>query len=80
VVVNDDFRALFALFGVPLFFYYGDFYLVFKALMDTFFILLIIGFIAAAARRAFVKPSLLAQPPTTNCATISRTASAIGCP
>src|SRR5579875_2828070 len=31
VLINSDIRALFALVGIPVYFYYGDFYLFFKA-------------------------------------------------
>ena len=41
VAINSDVRDLFDLFGLDLYFYYGDFYLYFKAAMDTFFLLLI---------------------------------------
>jgi len=50
-------------FGIPVFFYYGDFYLIYKAAMDTFFLLLIMGVLAEGARRAFRRPSLLSPPP-----------------
>jgi Fe-S oxidoreductase len=63
VLINSDLRELFALFGVPLYFYYGDFYLVFKAAMDTFFLMLILAVLAEGARRQFRKPSILAAPP-----------------
>ena len=43
VLINSDLRELLALFGLNLYFYYGDFYLVFKAAMDTFFLMLILG-------------------------------------
>jgi heterodisulfide reductase subunit C len=48
---------------VPLYFYYGDFYLFFKAAMDTCFVLIIVGVLAASARRAVSKPTLLHHPP-----------------
>jgi len=63
VAINSDVRDLFGLFGLPLYFYYGDFYLYFKAAMDTFFLLLIGGAIAAAARRFLRKPTPLSSPP-----------------
>jgi Fe-S oxidoreductase len=63
VLINSDVRDLFALFGVPLYFYFGDFYLYFKLAMDTFFLLLIGGVLAEAARRSLRRPSVLNQPP-----------------
>ena len=63
VAINSDVRDLFEWFGVPLYFYYGDFYLYFKAAMDTFFLMLIGGVLAAAARRLLRKPSPLSSPP-----------------
>jgi Fe-S oxidoreductase len=62
VAINSDVRALLRLFGLDLYFYYGDFYLLFKAAMDTFFVLLIVGTLAAAGRRWFFSPGVLAQP------------------
>jgi hypothetical protein len=62
VFVNDNVRSLLDPFGVRLYFYYGDFYLLFKAAMDTFFVLIILGATAAAIRRAVVKPTLLDHP------------------
>lgn len=62
VFVNDDIRDLLAFFGVGLYFYYGDFYLIFKAAMDSFFLLLILGAVGAAARRRLTKPTMLASP------------------
>ncbi|HVC45473.1 MAG TPA: (Fe-S)-binding protein [Candidatus Binataceae bacterium] len=62
VFVNDDMRRFLGLFGIHLYFYYGDFYLVFKAVMDTCFLLLIAGVIGASMRRAIVKPALLDHP------------------
>ena len=56
-------RDLFALFGLDLYFYYGDFYLYFKAAMDTFFLLLILGVLMEGMRRAVRKPSVLNEPP-----------------
>jgi Fe-S oxidoreductase/nitrate reductase gamma subunit len=49
--------------GIPVFFYYGDFYLVYKAAMDTFFLLLILGVLAEGTRRAFRRPAILSAPP-----------------
>jgi Fe-S oxidoreductase len=49
--------------GIPVFFYYGDFYLIYKAAMDTFFLMLIMGVLAEGARRAFRKPAILSAPP-----------------
>ncbi|HTY53897.1 MAG TPA: (Fe-S)-binding protein [Candidatus Binataceae bacterium] len=63
VLINSDVREIAALFGVPVYFYYGDFYLIFKAAMDVFFLMLIGGVLAAAARRYLRKPSLLNSPP-----------------
>ncbi len=63
VLINSDVRELLGLFGLHLYFYYGDFYLYFKAFMDTFFLMLIGGVLAAAARRFLAKPRLLAAPP-----------------
>lgn len=63
VFFNSDLRWAAGLFGLPLYFYFGDFYLFFKAAMDTFFLALIIGVIPAAARRFVAKSSLLNQPP-----------------
>ena len=63
--INSDIRDLAALLGLNIYFYYGDFYLVFKASMDTFFLLLILGVLAAAGRRTIWKPELLSQPPKT---------------
>src|SRR5260370_4726187 len=63
VLINSDLRELFALFGLDFYFYYGDFYLYFKAAMDTFFLLLILGVLMEGARRALRKPNLLSAPP-----------------
>src|SRR5882757_9033576 len=63
VAINSDLRELFALFGLDLYFYYGDFYLYFKAAMDTFFLLLIVGVLMEGARRALRRPTLLSDPP-----------------
>lgn len=63
VLINSDVRDLFGLFGFPLYFYYGTFYLFFKAAMDTFFLMLIGGVLAAAARRYLRKPPPLSSPP-----------------
>ncbi len=62
VAINSDVRAFLRLFGLDLYFYYGDFYLLFKAAMDTFFVLLIAGALAGAARRWLVRPGVLARP------------------
>lgn len=62
VFISSDIRDFFALFGVQLYFYYGDFYHVFKAAMDTFFLLIILGIIVAGTRRGFVRPRLLDPP------------------
>jgi Fe-S oxidoreductase len=63
VLINSDVREIAALFGVPVYFYYGDFYLIFKAAMDSFFLMLIGGVLAAAARRFLRKPDVLSSPP-----------------
>src|SRR5580658_6436102 len=63
VLINSDLRDVLGLFGVPLYFYYGDFYLYFKAAMDTFFLLLIGGVLAEGARRSLRRPTLLNLPP-----------------
>jgi Fe-S oxidoreductase len=63
VLINSDLRDVAALLGFNLYFYYGTFYLVFKAFMDTFFLMLIGGVLAAAARRFLRRPRLLASPP-----------------
>src|SRR5690242_6930653 len=34
VLINSDVRDIAGLFGIPVYFYYGDFYLFFKAAMD----------------------------------------------
>src|SRR5258708_18355442 len=62
VLINSDLRDLLAVFGVPLYFYYGDFYLWFKAAMDTFFLLLIAGVLAEGMRRTVRQPAVLNQP------------------
>ena len=63
MLINSDVRELLGSFGLHLYFYYGNFYLYFKAFMDTFFLMLIGGVLAAAARRFLTKPRLLAAPP-----------------
>lgn len=63
VLINSDVRDVAGLFGLPLYFYYGDFYLFFKAAMDTFFLMLIGGVLAAAARRFLRRPQPLSSPP-----------------
>jgi len=63
VLINSDLRELLALFGLNLYFYYGDFYLVFKAAMDTFFLVLILGVLAEGARRRVRKPGILSPTP-----------------
>jgi len=55
VAINSDVRDLFDLFGLDFYFYYGDFYLYFKAAMDTFFLLLILGVLMEGARRSLRK-------------------------
>ncbi|MGD0073793.1 MAG: (Fe-S)-binding protein [Candidatus Binataceae bacterium] len=63
VAINSDVRDFAAMLGVPLYFYYGDFYLIFKAAMDTCFLMLIGGLLASAARRFLRQPGVLASPP-----------------
>src|ERR1700675_1731986 len=63
VAINSDVRDLFDLFGLDLYFFYGDFYLYFKAAMDTFFLLLIIGVLMEGMRRSVAKPTVLNEPP-----------------
>ncbi len=63
VVINSDVRDLFDLFGLDFYFFNGDFYLYFKAAMDTFFLLLILGVVMEGVRRAVRKPTVLNQPP-----------------
>ncbi len=63
VVINSDVRDLFDLFGLDFYFFNGDFYLYFKAAMDTFFLLLILGVLMEGVRRAVRKPTVLNQPP-----------------
>jgi Fe-S oxidoreductase len=63
VLINSDVKYLFDYFGWSFYFFHGDFYLVFKAAMDTFFLMLIAGVVAEGARRAFRRPSLLDDPP-----------------
>ncbi len=62
MVNNSDVRALARLFGVDLYFYFGQFYLFFKAAMDTFFTILVIGSVAAGLRRGIEVPWLLSRP------------------
>ncbi len=63
VGINSDIRDLFALAGMKLYFYYGAFYLAFKAAMDTFFAILIVGVLAEGARRRLRKPAILSPAP-----------------
>src|ERR1700722_16606725 len=63
VLINSDLRDLLNLFGVDFYFYYGDFYLYFKAAMDTFFLLLILGVLMEGMRRSARKPTVLTEPP-----------------
>src|SRR5277367_2249143 len=63
VFINSDIAELSGALGMPFYFFYGAFYHVFKAAMDTFFILVIVGVIAAALRRLIVRPQPLNQPP-----------------
>ncbi len=70
VLINDPslgpvtpVQILLGKMGISTRFYYGDFYLVYKAAMDTFFLLLILGVLAEGARRAFRRPTTLNPPP-----------------
>lgn len=63
VLINSDLRDVAALVGIPIYFYFGDFYLFFKAAMDTFFLILILGVFAEFARRLVRKPTILSAPP-----------------
>src|SRR5216683_278469 len=63
VLINSDLRELAGLFGIPLYFYYGQFYLLYKAAMDTFFLMLIGGVLASGLRRFGRRPKLLDPPP-----------------
>jgi len=63
VLINSDVRLFFGLFGLSFYFYYGEFYLVFKAFMDTFFLMVLGAVLAAGARRFLIRPRLLDQPP-----------------
>ena len=63
VFVNSDVRYFAGRVGLPFYFYFGDFYLFFKAAMDTFFSVLVVGVVAAAVRRAIAKPAVLDGPP-----------------
>jgi Fe-S oxidoreductase len=64
VFLNSNIADLFGYFGLPYYFYYGDFYLVFKAAMDTFFVCLIVGVASAWMRRLVLRPAVLEQPPS----------------
>src|SRR5215469_9732501 len=64
VLINSDLRELLHLFGFDFYFYNGDFYLVFKAAMDTFFLMLILGVLMEGARRSVRKPTVLNDPPS----------------
>lgn len=63
IFLNGNIRDLAGLFGLPLYFYFGDFYLFFKAAMDSFFVIFTVGVIASAYRRKTGKPWILSQPP-----------------
>ncbi len=63
VFLNSDISEFFGLFGLGYYFYYGAFYHVFKAAMDTFFLLVIIGVLAAAIRRYIFRPAPPLVPP-----------------
>ncbi|HYA34766.1 MAG TPA: heterodisulfide reductase-related iron-sulfur binding cluster [Candidatus Binataceae bacterium] len=63
VLVNSDVREAAKLVGLELYFYYGRFYLVFKAAMDTFFLVLIAGVLYEFGRRLVTKPTVLNSPP-----------------
>jgi Fe-S oxidoreductase len=64
VAINSDVRDLLHVFGFDLYFYYGDFYLVFKLAMDTFFLMLILGVLMEGMRRSVRKPTVLNDPPS----------------
>jgi hypothetical protein len=61
IFVNNALRDFLAFMGVGLYFYYGDFYLIFKAAMDSFSLLLIFGVTGVGVRRALMKPTLPAN-------------------
>lgn len=61
IFVNNALRDFLAFMGVGLYFYYGDFYLIFKAAMDSFSLLLIFGVTGLGVRRALAKPTLVAN-------------------
>ena len=61
VFVNNALRDFLAFMGVGLYFYYGDFYLICKAAMDSFSLLLIFGVTGVCVRRAFTKPTAAAN-------------------
>ena len=63
VFINDEIADFFGLFGLHYYFFYGDFYLVFKAAMDTFFMLLAVAIVVAATRRGVTRPRELNGPP-----------------
>ena len=63
VLLNSDISEFFGLFGLGFYFYYGAFYHVFKAAMDTFFVLVIVGVLAAGIRRIVQRPAPLKNPP-----------------
>ena len=65
IFFNNELRHVIEFFGFQpyQYFFYGEFYLFFKAAMDTFFALIIIGALAAAIRRLLVRPSPLSSPP-----------------
>ncbi|MBF6568023.1 MAG: hypothetical protein IVW54_04000 [Candidatus Binataceae bacterium] len=63
VFLNSDISLLSARLGLPFYFYYGAFYHLFKAAMDTFFILVIAGVLAHWIRRAIFRPDPLSSPP-----------------
>jgi hypothetical protein len=58
VFLNSDLRDLAGLFGLPLYFYFGDFYLFFKAAMDSFFVI----FISGRNRGCAAWPASTSQP------------------
>jgi Fe-S oxidoreductase len=63
VGINSDVRDFTRLFGYDLYFYFGDFYHVFKLAMDTCFLMLIGAVLFEGMRRTLRRPSILSEPP-----------------
>jgi len=63
IFLNGNIRDLAGFFGLPLYFYFGDFYLFFKAAMDSFFVIFTVVVIVSAYRRKTGKPWILSQSP-----------------